>query len=220
MKSLPKEPNVLVDTYTRAVRRFKEDGIVRGSTHLLLKLTSKFVRYNCIFFFTNSKNEPLSSGAVSKLIGVVVDQASRKDIVRFEYCRLRDRAQYRRKAYEGLDRLRRGDICFLAKHDGRLIAKAWTTMADTWFISELETDESIGPESITIFDCATIPEYRGKRVFPLILRNIITKYPDRRKVIYCEKRNLSSRRAIEHDFTLEKKLYFFKILGVSFRWSR
>jgi len=184
------------------------------------KFRLKIVKYNCVYFFGRSKGEPLSLEGVSSLTGVAIRQASRKDITRFERCRLRDRAQFEKKAYEGLERLRKGNQCFLVMHEGRLIAKAWATKESTWYISELEADEMVGSEAVIIFDCATLPEYRGRHIFPLILRHINNQYPDRRKVIYCVKENLSSRRAIEHDFTLEKKAYFLKVLGVSFHWSR
>jgi GNAT superfamily N-acetyltransferase len=131
-----------------------------------------------------------------------------------------DNAQYVRKASNALSRVQAGQKCFVATHEGRLIGKAWVAEVSTWFISEVETNEPIGQGAVVIFDCATIPEYRGKRVYPAMLRHINDEYLDRRKVIYCEAQNGASLRGIARDFRLEKRMYLFRICGIDFRWTR
>jgi hypothetical protein len=206
--------------YSKAAKRFAEDGVLRGSAHILRKFTRKVIRYDCIYLYSIPANHALPSAPISTLPSLAIRVASRKAIVRFERGRTRDSAQYVKKASEGLERVKTGQKCFVAMDGERTIGKAWVAEKESWYISEVETDEPIGPGAILIFDCATIPEYRGRGIYPAILRHIAKAYPNRRKIIYCEKENVSSRRGIEREFRLEKRMYLFKILGANIRWTR
>jgi hypothetical protein len=206
--------------YGRAVRRFEQDGLIRGSAILLVKLLTKCIFYDCVCVFSRAENARLPSQPLSTLPDFCITEASRKNLVAFERARLNDRKQFEKKVHEGLNRLKVGHKLFVATCKGQIIGRAWVAETDSWFISEVETNEQMGRGSIMIFDCTTIPAYRGQRVYPSMLRDISNRYLDRQKLIYCEKRNLSSRKAIVRDFVLEKELYLLKIFGLRLRWRR
>lgn len=204
----------------RARNRLTEDGLARGSAHLFKKLVRNLVRFDSVLLFSRAQNEPIIAEELCRLPRVSIREARRKDIITFDSFYTSDRVQYKAKAREALRRFRAGYKCFLAEYEGQFIGKMWIAEVETWFFSEIETDVRIGSNSIIFLDGATIPEFRGKRVLPSLLRHINNKYPDRRRVLYCERHNIPSRRGMEHDFILEENLFLLKILGLRFRWSR
>src|ERR1700693_1015874 len=101
VRATAREPSLWADICTRATRRFKKDGLLRGGGYFLSKFVRKLIRYDGIYFFGRFQDGPFSPKAACKLAGLVIRKASCKEILRFEYFCLGDnRSQYRRKAYE------------------------------------------------------------------------------------------------------------------------
>ena len=60
------------------------------------------------------------------------------------------------------DRLHRGDQCFIARIDGRIVACNWIRLKAAWSFTEIR----VADDEIYMTDGYTIPEYRGKRIHP------------------------------------------------------
>ncbi len=61
--------------------------------------------------------------------------------------------------------------CYVAWVDGTLAAYGWVTL-DEEGIGELGLRLRLAPGEAYIWDCATLPSYRGQRLYPALLRHI------------------------------------------------
>lgn len=67
-----------------------------------------------------------------------------------------------------VQRFRRGRHCYVGRSEGRLVAYGWITF-DEDMIGELELRVRLLPGEAYIWDCATLPAYRGLRLYPALL---------------------------------------------------
>ena len=67
-----------------------------------------------------------------------------------------------------LQRLQAGKACYIARVSGRLVAYGWITY-DQEEIGELGLKVCIQPGEAYIWDCGTIPPYRGQRLYASLL---------------------------------------------------
>lgn len=58
------------------------------------------------------------------------------------------------------DRLRSGHLCFVARHEGRIVAAAWVAMQPVW-VPFLACRIDVTPDEGHIYDKFTLPAYRG-----------------------------------------------------------
>ncbi|MGH8713343.1 MAG: GNAT family N-acetyltransferase [Casimicrobiaceae bacterium] len=59
-----------------------------------------------------------------------------------------------------IERLRSGQICFVAWHDGRIVSGAWISVQPVW-ISYLGCAIDVDPGDAHVYDKFTLPAYRG-----------------------------------------------------------
>jgi GNAT superfamily N-acetyltransferase len=57
-------------------------------------------------------------------------------------------------------RLRSGDLCFVARHQGRIVAAAWVAVRPVW-VPFLGCRIDVTPDEAHIYDKFTLPAYRG-----------------------------------------------------------
>jgi len=62
--------------------------------------------------------------------------------------------------------------CYVARVDGRLVAYGWITF-DHEEIGELGLRIRLQPGAAYIWDCGTLPEYRGRRLYPALLAQML-----------------------------------------------
>jgi GNAT superfamily N-acetyltransferase len=67
-----------------------------------------------------------------------------------------------------LQRLNLGRHCYLARVEGRIVAYGWISF-DEEGIGELGLIIRLGEGEAYIWDCATLPAYRGLRLYPALL---------------------------------------------------
>ena len=70
-----------------------------------------------------------------------------------------------------LERFAAGKRCYGAWVDGQLAAYGWVTF-DEEKIGELGLRVRLSPGEAYIWDCATLPAYRGQRLYPALLAHI------------------------------------------------
>lgn len=73
-----------------------------------------------------------------------------------------------------LRRLDTGRRCFVAWLAGQIAAFGWLTRGPEW-VGELEREFHIQADEAYIWDCATLPAYRGQRLYSALLSHITTK---------------------------------------------
>ncbi len=67
-----------------------------------------------------------------------------------------------------LQRFQRGCHCYLARRAGQLVAYGWITF-DEELIGGLDLRVRLLPGEAYIWDCATLPAYRGQGLYPALL---------------------------------------------------
>lgn len=72
------------------------------------------------------------------------------------------------------DRLERGEICFVARHDGRIVSAAWAVSGSAW-IGYLGTTMPVEPHEAYLYDSFTLPAFRGQSL-PVVRAAYHTRY--------------------------------------------
>lgn len=67
-----------------------------------------------------------------------------------------------------LRRITSGKRCYIARVEGKLVSYGWITF-DEEGIGELGLTIRLKPGEAYIWDCATLPAYRGQRLYPALL---------------------------------------------------
>lgn len=70
-------------------------------------------------------------------------------------------------------RFSRGSVCSCLFHQNKIVSYCWLSFQEEW-IGEIETTISLKMDEVYLFDAFTLPEYRGKNLFPFLLTNTIT----------------------------------------------
>lgn len=73
-----------------------------------------------------------------------------------------------------LQRLRSGRQCYIARIEEKLIAYGWITF-DKESIGELGLSLRLQQGEAYIWNCATLPEYRGQRLYPALLAHMLVE---------------------------------------------
>jgi GNAT superfamily N-acetyltransferase len=71
-----------------------------------------------------------------------------------------------------LERFGGGRRCYAAFVEGVLVSYGWVSMEEEW-VSELGLHIRLAPGNAYIWDCATLPEYRGRGLYPALLVYIL-----------------------------------------------
>ncbi len=93
-----------------------------------------------------------------------------------------------------LQRFTRGCHGYIARIEGKLAAYGWVTF-DEESIGELGLSIRLKTGDAYIWDCATLPAYRGQRLYPALLAHILSELQSsglRRAWIGADTDNLSS----------------------------
>jgi hypothetical protein len=116
------------------------------------------------------------------------------------------------------ERFAKNDQCFVGILDGQIVFLSWIRSEGNMEMTETGDLLKIGEKEIYIYDCFTLGEYRGKKIYPSVLGEIIKKHPDFKKIIYCDAKNTPSEKGIlAAGFVLKKKYRRLRILGFSCR---
>lgn len=98
-----------------------------------------------------------------------------------------------------LQRFSSGRQCYIARADGKLVAYGWITF-DQEHIGELGLLMRLNAGEAYIWDCATLPAYRGQRLYPALLAHVLLELRHNghsRVWIGTDADNLPSQRGVE-----------------------
>ncbi|MCI0546237.1 MAG: GNAT family N-acetyltransferase [Candidatus Rokubacteria bacterium] len=96
-------------------------------------------------------------------------------------------------------RLEAGQACAIARRGEDIIAYCWLTCAPAW-AGEIGRLVVPGPTEVYLYDAFTVPDWRGRALFPALLGRLVTFAHGQgreRALIFVLAGNHASRRAIE-----------------------
>jgi RimJ/RimL family protein N-acetyltransferase len=102
-------------------------------------------------------------------------------------------------AKEGLQRLQRGDLCYVASCDGRMAHYSWVQRSGSHPITEAGLIVPVQSGEFWIYDCLTVEWARGKWIYPEALERIVNDHFRAgygTAWIYTSRRNVPSQKGI------------------------
>ncbi|MBI2920300.1 MAG: hypothetical protein HYY18_04370 [Planctomycetes bacterium] len=118
-------------------------------------------------------------------------------------------------------RFSEGDAAFLAFVAGRLVHQTWLSTRHA-FIPQVEFDRLLAPDEIYFYDCVTLPEWRGRGLYPATLAHAARALQPSgrtRAVLGVLSTNEPSVHGVEKaGFRAEFEHRYYQCLGVS--WAR
>jgi hypothetical protein len=100
---------------------------------------------------------------------------------------------------DGLQRLRRGDLCYTVHVDGRLAHYSWVQRSGAHPITEAAATVPVESGEFWIYNCRTVDWARGKRIYPATLEHIIHDHFAQgygTAWIYTTRENIASQKGI------------------------
>ncbi len=121
-------------------------------------------------------------------------------------------------------RLNRGEICFAAIHDEKIVSYCWFAQGNIG-IEEIGMAVSTLPGEVYLYDAFTLSPWRGKGLYPLVLKEILLHADAigfNRALIFVAENNKASRRGVvKAGFQEFQVVRYFSILGIPFyRYSK
>jgi GNAT superfamily N-acetyltransferase len=135
---------------------------IKGKLSALLRIVSlqRLAFVEMIVLETSSK---ISLDALANRAKMDIRLADNGDVRKF------DRFEKFRLG-EAEDRLKAGQLCFIAEKDGKIVNYTWISFHEG-YVLELERKILIDPDSAYGYDEYTDPEYRGMGILPTVLAN-------------------------------------------------
>lgn len=97
------------------------------------------------------------------------DRLSLDEMPDYHAFRPRQRAKVTRR------RRSRGDECFVARHEGRIVHATWVATGRV-HVPYMNRDLVLGGDEIYLHDAYTLPAYRGYNIAPLMFAHIMRHY--------------------------------------------
>jgi RimJ/RimL family protein N-acetyltransferase len=120
-------------------------------------------------------------------------------------------------------RIREGQAVAVVRQGGDVVAYCWLTRAPEW-VAEIGRRVVPGPDEVYLYDAFTVPEWRGRRLFPAMLGALVAyarTLGKRRALIFVLSGNRASRRAIERGgFELFLAVSRLRLVGFRMLWFR
>lgn len=115
-------------------------------------------------------------------------------------------------------RLERGEQCWTAQQDGRIVSYCWATR-DAVEIGEIRGLVRPRSDEIYLYDALTFAEYRGRNLYPALLQRILEHSREdglRRALIFVLSDNVASIRGVEKaGFKAFQRVTYLTLLGFS-----
>jgi GNAT superfamily N-acetyltransferase len=116
-------------------------------------------------------------------------------------------------------RFERGEICFAAVHEGKIVSYCWMAQGKIG-IEEIDLAVSTQPDEVYLYDAYTLDEWRGKGLYPAVLKEMVI-YAGlcgfSRTLIFVAANNTASRRGVlKAGFVEFEVATYFSILGIPF----
>ncbi len=153
-------PHLTGNAFKETVRALREEGI----KSFWFKLLSE-ICYRRVILLERSPEETLE---IKPPFGVTISLLKKNEAD--EYLAFRTEVDPFRIA----DRLNAENWCFIARHEGQLIASAWAAIHRAW-ISYLACQITLAQDEVYFYDAFTRPDFRGQSLSPAV-RAEMTRY--------------------------------------------
>jgi ribosomal protein S18 acetylase RimI-like enzyme len=199
-------------TLGRVWRRGREVWRVGGASALAFMVLADFgyVRFLLLERFLD---EPIA--AVTPRVAVMFSTLAPAEIDEF----LRFRGEFPRADLE--ERFARGDECFVARHDGRMVAGSWASRTLSYFRG-LGCRYAVRPFEVYLYDSFTDPAFRGLAIAPALAVHVLERLRDagmRRVTIAVTPQNTANRRArTKTGFGVYERFDCFQFRGRMRHW--
>ena len=115
-----------------------------------------------------------------------------------------------------------GNICSCLHHRKKVVSHCWIAFDEEW-IGEIEMLIKPKDREAYLFDAFTLPEYRGKNLFPTVLSNTLNYLKAKgyhRVLIFALNSNRASIKAIQKaSFRHFQSVVFLKLFGKGFHFK-
>ena len=140
---------------TRAVGVLRDEGVRAFG----LKLLSAAGVYRRLAMLERPLTQPIAEFTP----GIAISVAVLGDDELEDYFAFRPDAEQPRVT----DRVRSGDMCFVARHEGRIVSACWVAKR-RMYAEFLRCDIVPSPDEAYFFDAFTLPPYRGRDIAPAL----------------------------------------------------
>lgn len=137
---------------SRALKILREDGFRTFCMRVLGELG-----YRRMFVFARELDKPILD--LSARIPIMIDLLTRQEVP--EYAAFRVEAE----EDEVLERFDDGHLCFVARHEGRIVHTAWVSEKYA-YTTYLRLPIPMMPGDVYLYDSFTHPDYRGLNISP------------------------------------------------------
>lgn len=124
---------------------------------------------------------------------------------------------------QAAERLRDGQACAIAHHEGEVVAYCWLASTPVW-VGEIGHAVVPGPEDVYLYDAFTMPGWRGRGLFPAMISRLLAlarSQGRKRALIFVGAGNRASRRAIERaGFEIVHTVSRLDLCGLTRLWFR
>jgi GNAT superfamily N-acetyltransferase len=114
-------------------------------------------------------------------------------------------------------KFKNGELCFVAKKEEEIIHYSWICFGSI-YINEIEKEERFSDSTPIIYNVFTLPQYRGKKIYPYILSQefkYLAQEGHSYVYIYTSANNKASIRGIKRaGFEVWQIIRYIKILGI------
>lgn len=147
-------------TIGRATKVLREEGV----KVFWFKLLGEVGCYRRLLLLERSLEEPIPEMMPRLPITITLLKKTELD----EYLKFRPKSNPPRVA----DRFNTNHWCFVARHDGRIIAASWAATQRAW-IFYLDCEVQMTQDDVYVYDSFVMPNFRGQSIFPAIRAEMI-----------------------------------------------
>lgn len=115
-------------------------------------------------------------------------------------------------------RFRTGDKCYLVIAGDAVAGFGWVATRPEFTVTEVALPLPFGPSELVLYDFVVFPQWRGRGLYPALLRGIRALNPDKTLWIFAEHRNRASVKGIlSAGFTFAFSMERTRLLGRTIR---
>jgi len=195
-------------TNEKYISRVKEEGFFKGVIKGFRKFFRKFIfqRTKIIIFGSDLSKDVIR---ISPKIEVELKKCGEKEFNNMVFEKYLTSQLIK-------NRIKKGDECFIYLKDSKIIHYSWLAFKEI-DISEVGKNFNLNNDEACIFDCWTLKNFRGNKLYSSMLteiKNYLKERGYKRVYIYADQNNKDSVKGIERAvFYKEKTIKYFNFLG-------
>ena len=201
---------MIFNTFVEAKKYYRRNGLASLLKKIGYALFWKLIKCELVF--------------VKRVDNVIQDKVKPEITIKLGTCDDFDYVKYYRNiSYGEVCRRRQehNEIAYLALIGGRVAYIMWIRRVNSLSFSFVgQTQIKVPDGSMYIYDCFTLPTYRGRGIYSYMLDYIADLYVGKSCYVACQAQNEPSRKGIvKASFKLCLRLYWLKCGPISLKWK-